>query len=137
METRRGVAPAARGNITRHAARLEVVGFQRPMTFISRLHDPSGNLLEDHRGLILSIYARIGAGYLLAGILAGLLLHPFVRGWKAAPAVLALAIHNGGILGRLYGDTFENLPPGAPRALRTLGAGRGQLGLPLLVLQLN
>lgn len=48
-------------------------------------------IFEEHRATILSIYARIGAGYLLAGLLAGFVLHPFVRGWKAAPAVLLLA----------------------------------------------
>ncbi|HEX5135526.1 MAG TPA: sulfatase [Planctomycetota bacterium] len=45
----------------------------------------------EHRATILSVYGRIGIGYLLAGLLAGFLLHPFVRGWKAAPAVLLLA----------------------------------------------
>lgn len=59
--------------------------------------------------------------YVLAFFLASML-----HG-NAWPAVLALAIHNGGILGRLYGDTVENLPPQAPRALRTLGAERGHL----------
>lgn len=48
-------------------------------------------------------------------------------GPTAWPAVLALAIHNGGILVRLGADTIENLPPGPLRALRSLGANRRQL----------
>lgn len=49
------------------------------------------SILGDHRGAIVSLYARIGAGYVLAGILAGLLLHPLLRGAKAAAGVLVLA----------------------------------------------
>lgn len=41
------------------------------------------------------------------------------------PLVLALAIHNGGILGRLGSETIENLEPQSLRSLRMLGAGRG------------
>ena len=41
-------------------------------------------------------------------------------------AVLALVLHNVGILGRLNAETVENLPPRVPRALRGLGAGRLQ-----------
>jgi len=54
-------------------------------------------VLRDHRGAIASLYARILAAYLGAGLLAALLLHPFLKGWKAAPATLALAL-----LGALY-----------------------------------
>ncbi len=50
------------------------------------------SILDDHRGAILSLYARIGAGYLVAGLLAGFLLHPFLRGSRAAPGVLAFAV---------------------------------------------
>lgn len=49
-------------------------------------------IFTEHRGLIVSVYSRIAAGYVIAGLLAGLVLHPFVRGWKAAPAVLLLAV---------------------------------------------
>jgi len=42
-------------------------------------------------------------------------------------AVLALVIHNVGILGRLYAETLEDLPPRVPAALRGLGAGRLQV----------
>lgn len=53
-------------------------------------------------------------------------------GANAWPAVLALAIHNGGILGKLGAETVENLDPAAPRALRTLGASRAQIALAAL-----
>lgn len=42
-------------------------------------------------------------------------------------AVIALAVHNMGILGRLNAETIENLPPGAPNAWRRLGATRAQV----------
>lgn len=48
-------------------------------------------------------------------------------GPNAWPAILALAIHNAGILGKLNSETVENLDPGAPRALRALGAERMQI----------
>ena len=61
---------------------------------------------------------------------------------SAWPAVLALAVHNAGILGRLYGDTMENLEAAPLRSLRMLGAERRQifllaavpLGLPRMLL---
>ena len=45
-------------------------------------------------------------------------------GPTAWPAVLALAIHNAGILGKLNAETIENLETAPLRALRGLGAGR-------------
>lgn len=55
-------------------------------------------------------------------------------GPTAWPGVLALAIHNAGILGKLGAETLENTRPGPLAALRGLGATRGQLlfagGLP-------
>jgi phosphonate transport system permease protein len=48
-------------------------------------------------------------------------------GPSAWPAVLALAIHNAGILGRLGGETVENLPPAPLRALSMAGASRRQV----------
>ncbi|MFN0125712.1 MAG: PhnE/PtxC family ABC transporter permease [Verrucomicrobiales bacterium] len=41
--------------------------------------------------------------------------------------VLALALHNAGILGRLGAEIIENADSPAPRGLRTLGASRTQL----------
>lgn len=43
------------------------------------------------------------------------------------PLILALAIHNAGILGRLSAESLENVETGAPRALATLGASRMQI----------
>ena len=50
-----------------------------------------------------------------------------VLGPTAWPAVLALAIHNAGILGRLGAETVEDLESRAPTALRALGARRSQV----------
>ena len=50
-----------------------------------------------------------------------------VLGGTPWPAVLALAIHNTGILGKLGGETIEDVEPGAPAALRAIGASRLQV----------
>ena len=52
-----------------------------------------------------------------------------VIGPSAWPAVLALAIHNAGILGKLGGEVVENLEPRPLSALRALGASRSQIVL--------
>lgn len=58
-------------------------------------------------------------------VLAFLLLAIFGPGtW---PLVLALAIHNLGILGKLDAEVVENLDPAPMTALRGLGAGRLQI----------
>jgi len=58
-------------------------------------------------------------------------------GQQAWPAVLALAIHNAGILGRLGAEVVENVEPSVPRALRELGGTRLQVAavgvLPLVL----
>lgn len=54
-------------------------------------------------------------------------------GASAWPAVLALAIHNAGILGKLDAEVVENLEPGAMRALRGLGARRVQIAAAAIV----
>ena len=54
-------------------------------------------------------------------------------GTTAWPAVLALAIHNAGIVGRLQSEVVENVPRAAPEALRALGAGRAQVALFVLL----
>jgi len=43
------------------------------------------------------------------------------------PAVLALAVHNAGILGKLGAELVEDLEPAVPSAMRGLGASRAQL----------
>ena len=44
-------------------------------------------------------------------------------------AVLALAIHNTGILGKLNAEVIENLEPAPLASLRALGAGRTQIAI--------
>lgn len=55
-----------------------------------------------------------------------------VIGPSAWPAVLALAIHNAGIVARLGADITENLGPRPGQAMRQLGASRGQTALAFL-----
>jgi len=55
-----------------------------------------------------------------------------VLGRSAWPAVLALAIHNAGIVARLGADVTENLGPRPGQALRQLGASRSQTALAFL-----
>jgi phosphonate transport system permease protein len=50
-----------------------------------------------------------------------------ILGPNAWPAVLALAIHNAGILGKLGAETIENLESAPLRALRALGGGRAAI----------
>jgi len=50
-------------------------------------------------------------------------------GPSAWPAVLALGLHNAGILGKLGAETIENLDPHPLRSLRWLGARRAQIAL--------
>ena len=38
--------------------------------------------------------------------------------------ILAIAIHNAGVLGRLYSDVLEEVEPGMPAAMQAMGAGR-------------
>lgn len=73
------------------------------------------------RGLL--IVMRAIPEYIWAFLLLSLL------GLSAWPLIFALALHNGGILGRLSSEVFENLPRGPSAALRGIGAGRGQIAL--------
>ena len=69
----------------------------------------------------VQILGRALPEYILAFLLVGLL------GLGYWPAILALAIHNGGILGRLGAEVVENVPPTLPRVLRATGSGRSQI----------
>lgn len=71
----------------------------------------------------LLIFLRAIPEYVWAFLLLAML------GPSAWPAVLALAIHNAGILGKLGAETIENLDSSPLRALRMLGAERAQIGL--------
>ena len=64
----------------------------------------------------LTLFLRAVPEYVWAFLLLSLM---GVGPW---PAVLALAAHNAGILGRLYAETVENMDPRAPRTLAALGA---------------
>lgn len=55
-----------------------------------------------------------------------------IFGPGAWPLVLALAIHNLGILGKLDAEVVENLDPAPMAALRGLGAGRLQIAVAAL-----
>ena len=66
-------------------------------------------------------FARAIPEYVWAFLLLAML------GQQAWPAVLALALHNAGILGRLGAEVVENIEPGVPRALRALGGTRLQV----------
>lgn len=70
------------------------------------------------RGLF--VFLRALPEYVLAFVLV-------VLGPGAWPAVLALAIHNFGILGRLGSEVVENTDPAAARNARAAGATRTQV----------
>jgi phosphonate transport system permease protein len=65
------------------------------------------------------VIARSIPEYLLAFLFLSLL------GLQVWPLVLALAIHNFGILGRLGGEVVENADSAAATLVRASGAGRG------------
>ncbi|MHC4958861.1 MAG: PhnE/PtxC family ABC transporter permease [Planctomycetota bacterium] len=73
------------------------------------------------------IFLRAIPEYVWAFLLVVLL------GPEAWPAVLALGLHNAGILGKLYAEVAENADPHAPRALRAAGASRRQIAATCLV----
>ncbi len=68
---------------------------------------------------LLCVLFRAVPEYMLAFFLGALLPS------AAWACVLALAIHNGGILGRLYGETIENADQRAARAWYGSGSPRG------------
>jgi phosphonate transport system permease protein len=71
----------------------------------------------------LLVFLRAIPEYIWAFLLLAML------GASAWPAVLALAIHNSGILGKLGAETVENLDPRTLRTLREAGATRAQIAL--------
>lgn len=73
------------------------------------------------------IVSRAVPEYIYAYILIGLL------GVSAWPLVFALALHNFGILGRLWGEVLENEPDANTRQLLAGGAGRFQSYLSVLL----
>lgn len=73
------------------------------------------------------VFLRAIPEYVWAFLLLALL------GPSAWPMVLALAIHNAGILGKLGAEVVENTDRAAPGALRALGASRRQIAFVGLV----
>lgn len=71
------------------------------------------------RGLLIG--ARAVPEYVWAFLLIGAI------GPSAWPAVLALAIHNAGILGKLWSENVENIDPAIPQTLRAHGQSRLQV----------
>ncbi len=72
---------------------------------------------------VLLIFLRSIPEYVWAFLLISMI------GPSAWPAVLALAIHNAGILGKLGGEVVESLDGRSLSALRGLGATRRQIAL--------
>lgn len=70
---------------------------------------------------VILIFLRAIPEYVWAFLLLALF------GPTAWPVVLALALHNTGILGKLSAEVVEDLPPGPMRALRGAGATRLQI----------
>ncbi len=93
------------------------------------------------RGLWAAVRLLLRVVYVFARavpeIILAFLLLQVLRG-NVWPAILGLAVHNFGILGRLGSETLENAPAELPRALRGMGAGRLQiLGFGLLPVLLS
>ncbi|MEM9593417.1 MAG: ABC transporter permease subunit [Acidobacteriota bacterium] len=102
-----------------------------PEAYLPRLRKPPRRLRLAWRGLVwlsrgAMIVLRAIPAYLWAFLLLALL------GPTAWPAILALAFHNAGILGKLSSEVVENLDPRTPSALRALGASRAQVTMTAL-----
>lgn len=82
-------------------------------------------LTSSMRGIFIVV--RAIPEYIWAFLLIAML------GPGAWPAILALAIHNFGILGKLGAEVVENANPATPRALRAQGLSRTQIGAVALV----
>jgi len=52
------------------------------------------------------------------------LIFVFVVGLGPFPGVLALGVHTGGVLGKLFGEVLEDVDPAPLEALQATGAGR-------------
>ncbi len=92
-----------------------------PRTPLPHLHYAWRSVLVLSRGALVLL--RSLPEYILAFLILGML------DSVAWPAVLALAIHNAGILGRLNAETIENVEARPLRALRALGASRSQIAV--------
>jgi len=77
------------------------------------------------RGALMLV--RAVPEYIWAFLLLG------VYGPTVWPLILALALHNTGILGKLTAEVIENADTRAPEALHTAGVGRATIALTALV----
>ncbi len=106
--------------------------FATPEPFVGALRPPGAartawwKVLETGSRSIL-LFARAVPEYIWAFILLILL------GPSAWPAVLALGIHNAGILGKLASEVVEDLDRAPLAALRAAGATRGQIAVSAIV----
>lgn len=106
--------------------------FATPEPFVGALRRPAlartawWKALEGGSRSIL-IFARAVPEYIWAFLLL------ILFGPTAWPAVLALAIHNAGILGKLASEVVEDLDRGPLAALRAAGATRGQIAVSAIV----
>lgn len=87
-----------------------------------RLRDRGWTVLTASTRAFL-VFLRAIPEYIWAFLLLAML------GPSAWPAVLALAIHNSGILGKLAAETVENLEPAPLRSLWWLGGRRTQIAV--------
>jgi len=100
--------------------------FARPRPFLRGGRTPTRATAAAWRACVLTtrawlVFLRSVPEYVWAFLLLGLL------GPTAWPLVLALLLHNTGILGKLTAEVIENSDAKAPGALRALGAGRLQI----------
>jgi phosphonate transport system permease protein len=82
------------------------------------------------RGLRLSAYlAAKGLLNILRSIpeIVWATVFVFAVGLGPFPGVLALGVHNGGVLGKLFGEVLENVDRRPIEALQATGAGRFQI----------
>jgi phosphonate transport system permease protein len=106
--------------------------FATPEPFVGALHRPSlartawWKALESGSRSIL-VFARAVPEYIWAFLLL------ILFGPTAWPAVLALGIHNAGILGKLASEVVEDLDRAPLAALRAAGATRGQIAVSAIV----
>jgi phosphonate transport system permease protein len=99
-----------------------------PEPFLQEPSAPHGHRRALWSGLValtrlFLVFLRAIPEYIWAFLFVAML------GPGAWPAVLALGIHNAGILGKLGGETIENLEPAPLAALRALGATRAQMAV--------
>ncbi len=90
--------------------------------------------MEGRRWIRLGAAAYIGARGVLTLLrtvpdLVWAVIFVFAVGLGPFPGVLALGLHTGGVLGRLYAEVLEEVNPQPVEALQSTGAGRLQIVL--------